>query len=327
MAIEAKKSFTDQLEKRLGDFIPANQIAPIMAAVADTLELFSLTEVSPEASGPDDLLGAYLSALTVEGRSQKTIDRYAYIISRFMAYANVPTRQVSVYHLRSYLAAEKARGIADSTLEGYREIFSAYFNWLQRESLIEKNPTTNLGAIKCPKKQKQTYSEVDLERLSQGCTRIRDRAIIHFLSSTGCRISEMVELNRGDVDLDHLECVVHGKGDKERVVFLDAVAAMYIREYLATRSDDNPALFINHCNQRMQPGGIRDMMVKLAGAVGVDHVHPHKFRRTLATDLARRGMPVQEVAAILGHEKLDTTMKYIVQDKDDTKQSYRRYHG
>ena len=325
MAIEAKKSFTDQLEQRLGEFIPANQIAPIMAAVADTLELFSLTEVSPEASGPDDLLDAYLSALTVEGRSQKTIDRYAYIISRFMAYAKVPTRQVSVYHLRTYLAAEKARGIADSTLEGYREIFSAYFNWLQRESLIEKNPTTNLGAIKCPKRQKQTYSEVDLERLTQGCTRIRDKAIIHFLSSTGCRISEMVELNRDTVDLDRLECVVHGKGDKERVVFLDAVAAMYIREYLATRSDDNPALFINRRKQRMQPGGIRDMMVRLAGAVGVDHVHPHKFRRTLATELSRHGMPIQEVRILMGHTNIDTTQVYAHTSQERVKNSYARY--
>ena len=242
-----------------------------------------------------------------------------------MAFAKVPTRRISVYHLRNYLTHEKERGICENTLEGYREIFSAYFNWLQRESLIDRNPCVNLGVIKVPKKEKKTYTDAELERLNWFCGNIRDRAILHFLRSTGCRISEVTELNRDQVNLEALECVVHGKGDKERTVYLDDVAGMLLKEYLKKRKDDVPALFINKRQDRFQPNGIRAMLKKLAANAGVEHVHPHKFRRTLATDLARHGMPIQEVAKVLGHEKLDTTMKYVVLNKDDVKASYRRY--
>ena len=238
---------------------------------------------------------------------------------------NVPTRSITVYHLRQYLAKEKARGISDRTLEGTRQVFSAYFNWLHREQLIDTNPTANLGAIKYPKKIKVTYSEIDIEKMKFCCKTLRDRAIICFLLSTGCRISEMIRLNREDVDLNNLECTVLGKGNKERTVFLDSVTGMLIRDYLTQRKDDSPALFIGKRKQRLSAQGVRAMMVKLAKASAVDHVHPHKFRRTLATSLIRHGMPIQEVAAILGHDKLDTTMQYVVLDKTDVKNSYRKY--
>ena len=165
----------------------------------------------------------------------------------------------------------------------------------------------------------------ELERLNRCCTNRRDRAILHFLRSTGCRISEVTELDRSVVNIESLECVVHGKGNKERTVYLDDVAGMVLAEYLDSRTDDNPALFVNRYKERMQPGGVREMLNKLAEAAGVDHVHPHKFRRTLATNMSRHGMPIQEVAKILGHEKLDTTMKYVVLNKDDVKASYRRF--
>ena len=327
MGIEAKSNFTRRLESILGHVVTADQVGVIMAEVSDALQYYELDEIAPDTSAADDLLSAYISALTVEGRAQKTIDRYVYVIRRLMDHAKVPTRQVSVYHIRAYLAAEKARGIADSTLEGYREIYSAYFNWLQRESLIDKNPAANLSTIKCAKKEKKTYSDTDFEKLNQACSSARDRAIIHFLDATGCRISEMTGLDRGSVNLTAMECTVHGKGDKERTVYLDQVAAMYLREYLADRTDDCPALFVNRRGERLQPGGVRHMLCMLAKASGVEHVHPHRFRRTLATDLARHGMPVQEIAIILGHDKIETTMQYVNLDKDDIKQSYRRFYA
>ena len=175
------------------------------------------------------------------------------------------------------------------------------------------------------KKEKKTYSGVDLERLNLECRTVRDRAIISFLSSTGCRISEMTGLDRAAVDLEKLECVVHGKGAKDRTVYLSDVAGMLISQYLAERKDDNPALFVGCRNERLQPGGVRIMLKAVAKRAGVDHVHPHKFRRTLATELSRKGMPIQEVANILGHEKIDPTMKYVILNKDDVKSSYRRY--
>ena len=242
-----------------------------------------------------------------------------------METVRVNTRSITVYHLRQYLAQEKARGIADSTLEGTRQVFSSYFNWLQREGLIQTNPTANLGAIKCAKKIKLTYSEIDIERLKFNCKRLRDRAIVCFLKSTGCRISEMTQLNRDDIDLAALEVTVLGKGNKERTVYLDQVTGMLIDEYLKSRTDDHPALFIGKGTERLKPGGVRYMLRHLAERASVNHVHPHKFRRTLATNLIRHGMPIQEVAAILGHDKLDTTMRYVVLDKSDVKNSYRKY--
>lgn len=322
--IDAKVSFMNQLTEQMSDVLTVDQTEKLMKSVRDLLEMFEMYEHGTE-SGPDDMLDCYVAAMKVECRSQKTIDRYVYVIGRMMEFVKVPTRRVSVYHLRNYLTHEKERGICEQTLEGYREIFSAYFNWLQRESLIDRNPCVNLGVIKVPKKEKKTYTDAELERLNWFCGNIRDRAILHFLRSTGCRISEITGLNRDQVNLELLECVVHGKGNKERTVYLDEVAGMLLAEYLSSRIDDVPALFINKQHDRLNPGGVRAMLNKLAEKAGVEHVHPHKFRRTLATDLARHGMPIQEVAKVLGHEKLDTTMKYVVLNKDDVKASYRRY--
>ena len=325
MAIEAKAVLLSSLSARLSPIVTAESRDRVLECVAQLLDGFNVDVRSDVALQQDDLLDAYISALQVEGKSEKTIERYRYILTRTLETLGVPVRGVNVYHLRRYLADEKARGISDRTLEGYRQVFSAFFNWLQREGLIQQNPTANLGPIKYAKKIKTTYSAVDMERLKLACDSKRDKAIICFLAATGCRITEMTELNREDVDLNNLECTVFGKGSKERTVYLDAVAGMVLREYLDERTDDHPALFIGKGTDRITPHGVRFMMTKLQNKSMVDHVHPHKFRTTRATDLIRHGMAIQEVAAILGHEKLDTTMKYVVLDKTDIKNSYRKY--
>ena len=325
MAVDAKVSFISQVEKDLANVLTVEQMTAMRRSVLGILDHFEMTELQLTDASDDDLLDCYLQAMKVQSRSSKTIARYAYIIGRMMDFVKVPTRRITVHHLRNYLASEQARGVKDSTLEGTRQVFSAYFNWLQREALIEKNPCANLGSIKVAKVEKQCYSETEMARLQMACENDRDRAILHFLSSTGCRISEMTGLNRDDIDLEKLECVVHGKGNKERTVYMSEVAGMAIREYLSSRKDDLDALFIGQRNERLQPGGVRTMLCTLAVRAGVEHVHPHKFRRTRATELTRRGMPIQEVARILGHEKIDTIMKYIVMNKDQVKADFRRY--
>lgn len=326
MALEAKTSLLNQIEKEIGSNVTFDAMPRIMSAIADVLQSFDVIETSLVDPGSDDLLACYLDALKVQGRSQKTVDRYAYVIGRMMQNMKVPTRQITVYHLRGYLSAEKSRGISDSTLEGTREVLSAYFNWLHRESLIDKNPTANLGAIKVPKRQKKIFSEVDREKIDRCCISIRDRAIIYFLRATGCRISEAMNLNRDQIDLTKRRVTVIGKGDKERIVFFDDLTGLLLQEYFEERKDNDPALFVGRYGERLQPNGVRVMMRKLEAQAGVDHIHPHKFRRTLATNLARHGMPVQEVAAVLGHDKLDTTMEYVNLDENDTEYSYRRYN-
>lgn len=324
MAIDAKMSFISQLSAGLADALTVEQMEKLKSEAASILDHFEMVETTPLEDQTDNMLETYLAALQVECRSPKTIERYRYEIERLMEYVKVPTRRISIYHLRGYLAAEKARGIADSTMEGHRQIFIAYFNWLQREGLIERNPTANLGVIKREKKQKKSYTPVELEKLNQNCETVRDRAIVHFLWSTGCRISEMTSLNRDSVDLDKLECVVHGKGNKERKVYMDEVCGMLLRQYLAERTDSDPALFYGRY-ERMQANGVRVMLKRLGRRAGVENVHPHRFRRTRATELARRGMPIQEVAWMLGHEKIDTTMKYVTKDDENVRASCRRY--
>lgn len=325
MAIDAKVNFMNQLEQRTGSFLPLEHMNKLLSVIADVLEGFNMQEKVIMRDDTDDLLDSYVSALQVQGRSPKTIERYIYVINRLMDNIKIQTRKVTVYHLRNYLASEKKRGLADSTLEGLRQIYRSYFGWLFRESLIETDPTANLGVIKCPKKKKDIYSETDIEKLYINCKTFRDRVLIHFLASTGCRVSEVTQLNRDEIDYERLECIVHGKGDKERLVYFDAVTGMLLKEYIDERADVNPALFIGQRHERLTPSGVRIMLKNLGEKAGVFHVHPHKFRRTLATNITRRGMPIQTAASILGHEKLDTTMKYVVLNNEDVKTSYRKY--
>lgn len=325
MAIDAKVSFLNYVEKRMSDVVTMNEMMKVMSIISDVMEGFEIKETILPSERKDDYLDCYLDALKVQGRSVKTISRYEYVIKKMMDDILIPTRQITVYHLRSYLAKLQERGMKDSSIEGIRQVLSAFFNWLHRESLIEKNPVSNLGVIKCAKLKKKIFTEEDIDSLKQSCTNERDRAIICFLAATGCRVSEMTGLNREDIDFIGLKCVVRGKGNKERTVFMDRIASSAIKKYLIKRKDDNPALFVGRGAKRLEPNGIRVMMKKLEQLSGVDHVHPHKFRRTLATDMARNGMPIQQISAVLGHDKIDTTMTYVIQDEEDIQFSYRRY--
>lgn len=326
MGLDAKITFENRLKLDLEAILTVENLNRVLEIVSNTLTGFEMEVRTESEAGRDDLLPIYLNALSIQGRSPKTVSRYEYVISRFLKALSVPTREITIYHLRNYLASEKSRGVADSTLEGSRQVLSAYFNWLQREGLIQTNPSANLGAIKVKKKLKTAYSDIDIEKLKQNCGNLRDRAIVTFLLATGCRVSEMTQLNIQDVDLENLECTVLGKGNKERTVFLDTVAGMTLTQYLSQRTDHEDALFISlRGHRRIQPGGIRTMLNKLGLLAHVEHVHPHKFRRTRATNLIKHGMAVQEVAAILGHEKLDTTMEYVVMDKRAIKNAYQKY--
>ena len=325
MAMESKIDFMRTVEQSLASSITVTDMATVMRVINDVMEGYEMRKVDTWEEEKDDLLQCYVSALSVQNRSQKTIDRYIYVINKLMEYVKVPVRRITVYHVRNFLAKEKDRGICDNTLEGYREIFSAYFNWLQRESLIERNPMTNIGAITCAKKKKEVYSDVDLERLKRCCKNKRDLAIILFLYATCCRIGEVVSLNREQVMLSEQKCIVHGKGDKDRVVYFDSVTAEAIKDYLSERKDFCEALFIGKGIKRLHAGGIRAMLKRVAKEAGVNHVHPHKFRRSKATYLAKHGMPIQDIQHILGHEKIDTTMKYVQMDDGAVEISYRRF--
>ena len=329
MPMEAKISLINKTEKALSSQVTADNMDTMLRTLADTLQEFDVYEIKQQTADTVDLLKCYLDALKVEGRSPGTIEKYRYNVGRLLNDLQVPVRQITVYHIREWLTKEQNRGLSACTLDGDRQDFSAFFGWLHREGLIERNPMGSIRKIKGEKKKKKIITSSEMERLNDNTQEmkysVRNRAIVEFLRATGCRISEVLKLNREEVHLNTMEVVVMGKGSKERIVYLDEVAVMYLKQYLESRTDDDPALFLGQRGERLKAGGVRAMLNKLAEKSNVEHVHPHKFRRTLATNLNRRGMPIQEVANLLGHEKLDTTMKYVVLNDEDLKHDYRKY--
>lgn len=325
MSIEAKKMFSNSMHEKLKTILTVSQMNDVLSTLSDELNMYNLEATEQNITRNYDLLEAYVSSKRVEGRSENTLVRYEYVLNKIMAQIGIPESQVTVFHLRKFLCEEKNRGISDSTLEGYRSILCSYFGWLHRECLIPNNPCDNLGVIKCPKVVRLPFTDVDIERLKQSCWNIRDKALICFLLSTGCRIGEVIKLNRDDVDYQGMQCKVIGKGNKERIVYIDNITRMHLKKYMSSRNDSSEALFSGRGSDRLTAGGVRKMLKSVEQISGVENVHPHRFRRTLATNLINRGMPIQEVAKILGHDRLDTTMKYIYIDDASIKAAYKKY--
>lgn len=327
MGIESKQLMMYEISKAVSDVLTVKQSEEVLQILAEVTGKYDIERVESDYFDidGDDLLEAFLSAKQVEGKSDKTINHYRYIIKRVQRKVNLPIRKITIFHIRNYFAKEKARGISDYTLKGEREVLSSFFGWLHKEGLLQVNPITNFSPIKYPKIKKLPYTEVDVEKIKDKCKTPRDIAIVSFLRLTGCRIEEMCKLNIEDIDLQQLQCTVFGKGSKERIVFFDEITAMYLREYLKGRTDSLEALFIGKRMNRFTPGGVRYMLRSIGKRADIEKVHPHRFRRTLATTLIEHGMPIQEVAMLLGHERIDTTMTYVYINESTVKNSYRKY--
>lgn len=327
MGVLDKKLFLADLETKLADFVPAAMAQKVVEAAADALAGYDVTctgtAAQAESTG-DSLVKLFLDAKAIEGRSAKTIEHYRYVLDKLRAGIPVPLERITVHHLRQYMMSERDRGVSLHTLEGNRYVYSSFFGWLWKEELIPKNPAQNLAPIKQQKVIRKPLSDVEITKLL-AIADIREKAIISFLLSTGCRISEVCGLDVLGVNLRTQTAKVLGKGAKERYVYIDDVACMYLNEYLNSRSDDLPALFVGKREERLTPGGIRTALNKVAERAGVENVHPHRFRRTRATSLIDHGMPIQEVAHVLGHEKIDTTMGYVYIDDRKVENAYRRY--
>lgn len=307
-------------------FLP-EQVKKIAGIINDRLMNYEVTEASHELAVIDTdserMLKMFLATKKIEGCSEKTVARYAYIIRRMTDYFGIPTKDITVNALRLYLGTLEADGKSLSTIAGIRDVFSSYFTWLHNESMIPNNPVTNLGKIKREKKVKMPYTKVELEKLRLGCKTKRDRAIIEFLNSTACRVGELVKVNIEDINFQSRECKVLGKGNKERIVYLTDVCIYHIQEYLKERTDDKPALLTGKGTDRMTEGGVRFALKTIAKRAELNcNVHPHKFRRTTATALIDKGMSIQDVAQVLGHVNVNTTMTYIYTNKDKVKASF-----
>lgn len=323
-----RQDFLKALADKLGQEYTADSVREILRVAEDVAAGYDIrkTESGEDATGVD-YLRAFLDAKRVQGRTEKTLARYEYMLTRMLADVGAPVRSITAYHLRAYLMRCKDSGNKDSTLEGARCIYNSFFGWLHREGLIAVNPCANIGAVRLPKITRLPFSDTEIEQLKEACTCDRDRALLSFMLSTGCRIGEVVSLDRDSVDFQRLECRVYGKGRKERVVYLDTVTAMILRRYLRGRSDTSTALFVGRSGKRLGIDGLRAVLVRLGAIAGVTGVHPHRFRRTTATRLINRGMPVQDVAHVLGHENINTTMRYVHISDASVRYEYQRCAG
>lgn len=274
------------------------------------------------------LLELFLEAKRVEGCSEKTVRYYEITLKKLFSVMNRPVTEIRTEDLRTYLSDYRLRtDCSKANIDNLRRIFSSFFTWLEDEDYILKSPVRRIHKVKSEKQVKETYTDETLEALRDGCTCLRDLAMIDLLASTGVRVSELVRLNRADIDFEGRECVVFGKGSKERPVYFDARTKVHLKNYLASRTDDNPALFVTlqKPHRRLEISGVEIRVRELGRRLDLCRVHPHKFRRTLATKAIDKGMPVEQVQRLLGHSKIETTMEYAMVDQSNVRISHRKY--
>ena len=306
------------------------QMQPILSC--DQLKRLSevlVFALSPRQEPESDLLRLFLTAKEVEGCSSRTIISYYEGTIRHMEETIAkPYTQVESDDLRRYLADyESTHKAGKVTIDNIRRILSSFFSWLEAEDYIVKSPVRRIHKVKTATVTKEVLSDEDLETLRDSCTNARDLAIVDMLATTGMRIGELVGLDIADIDLQERECIVTGKGNKQRPVYFDARAKLHLQAYLDTRTDDCPALFVSldASASRLSIGGIETRLRELGKACGVGRVHPHKFRRTLATHAIDKGMPIEQVQKLLGHARIDTTMHYAMVNQNNVKASHRKY--
>lgn len=284
----------------------------------------------PEAAvcGNENLLTSFLAAKRVEGCSGKSLRYYESTLRNMLVELNKHVKHVTTDDLRQYLDKYQQNGGAGKvTIDNIRRIFSSFFSWLEEENLILKSPVRRIHKVKTGTTVKETYSDEALELMRDNCGSIRDLAMIDMLASTGMRVGELVKLNRADIDFGNRECIVFGKGDKERLVYFDARTKIHLKNYLDNRKDENPALFVTLQKpyERLQISGVEIRLRELGRKLGIPKAHPHKFRRTLATMAIDKGMPIEQVQKLLGHQSVDTTLQYAMVNQSNVKNSHRKF--
>lgn len=275
-----------------------------------------------------DYLNIFICAKKVEGCSEKSIKYYKSTVGNMLKTINKPVKYVVTEDLRLYLAEyQKRNNCSKVSIDNIRRILSSFFSWLEDENYIVKSPVRRIHKIRTGKVIKEIYTDENLELMRDNCKGIRDLAIIDLLNSTGMRVGELVKLNIDDVDFNERECIVLGKGDKQRKVYFDAKAKIHLKKYLDSRKDDNKALFVTLLKpyNRLKISGVEIRMRALGRSLNINKVHPHKFRRTLATRAIDKGMPIEQVQQLLGHQKIDTTLQYAMVNQNNVKMSHKRY--
>lgn len=290
----------------------------------------SKTSVVEEKTKNEDILSDFISAKKIEGCSDKSLKYYEKTITSALDSINKDIKHITTDDLRSYLTKyQEEKKSSKVTMDNIRRILSSFFSWLEDEDYIIKSPVRRIHKVKTSKTIKETYTDENLEVMRDSCTEPRDLAMIDMLASTGMRVGEMVGLNRDDIDFNERECVVLGKGDKERIVYFDARTKLHLQDYLNSRTDDESALFVSlrSPHKRLTIGAIELRVRNMGKKLGINKVHPHKFRRTLATMAIDKGMPIEQLQQLLGHQRIDTTLQYAMVKQSNVKLAHRKYIG
>lgn len=292
------------------------------------IRVFSEKDETKKQIDNSEFLKLFLEAKKIEGCSERTIQYYRVTIEKMLQKITIPVRKITTEDMRDYLAGyQLVNNCSKVTVDNVRRNISSFFFWLEEENYILKSPMRRIHKIKTNKQVKETISDEDIEKLRDACKCPRDLAIIDLLYSTGMRVGELVNLNKSDVNFELRECVVLGKGGKERKVYFDAKAKLHLQEYLNVRVDNNPALFVTLDKpfERLKISGVEIRVRNLGRSVGLIKIHPHKFRRSMATRAIDKGMPIEQVQKILGHSQIDTTMQYAIVNQGNVKISHQKY--
>ena len=323
-----QKIMNEVLQKMLPclDNAQRNQLKTVLDSV---LTKYEIAEELDSRSN-EDLIGRFIEAKRIEGCSEKTLNYYQKTITDMLSAIEKEVMHITTEDLRTYLTDyQNSKKISKVTVDNVRRILSSFFSWLEDEDYILKSPVRRIHKVKTTSTVKETYTDEALEQMRDSCSELRDLAMIDMLASTGMRVGEMVLLNRADIDFSERECVVLGKGNKQRIVYFDARTKIHLQNYLASRIDDNDALFVSlrSPHRRLTIGGIEVRIRELGKSLGMNKVHPHKFRRTLATVAIDKGMPIEQLQHLLGHKRIDTTLQYAMVKQSNVKNAHRKFIG
>ena len=309
----------------MAEYLSVSQMKKLQEVI---LRNFSEKEAEKKEISNDDFLKMFLDAKRIEGCSDRTLNYYKITVEHFISQVKNRVRKITTEEIREYLSNyQKRNNCSNVTIDNVRRNISSFFSWLEEEDYILKSPMKRIHKIKTKTVVKSIISDEGIEKLRDNCKEKRDLAIIDLLYSTGIRVGELVNLNIDDIDLEGRECVVYGKGDKERRVYFDAKAKVHLKEYIDERTDTNEALFVtlDAPHNRLKISGVEIRLRKLGKSLGLERIHPHKFRRSMATRAIDKGMPIEQVQKILGHSQIDTTMQYAMVNQENVKISHKRY--
>lgn len=310
-------------------FLNNAQLEKLQDVLRKTLSCKEATNKQCEEK-EQDFVRLFIAAKRIEGCSEKSLHYYETTIQTMIKSIGKEVRRVETEDIRTYLTDYQTQKRSSKvTIDNIRRILSSFFSWLEDEDYILKSPVRRIHKVRSTATIKETYSDEALELMRDHCIELRDLAMIDLFVSTGMRVGEMVRIDRNDIDFNERECVVLGKGDKQRIVYFDARTKIHLQSYLASRKDENPALFVSLVApyKRLQIGGVEKRLRDFGRRLGIMNVHPHKFRRTLATMAIDKGMPIEQLQQLLGHKRIDTTLQYAMVKQSNVKLAHRKYIG